>query len=84
MVTDQRAIVRGGCVAPEKAGETAKILRISPASCERANARAIAAAAEENAEEAGDRFQPKQKVVNATAADEFDCAKTKINLLSDN
>ena len=81
VVTDQREIIRGDCVALEKAGETANVRRISSAYCEPANAAAVAAVAEENAEEADECFQAKQMVVNSTTADEFEFAKAKMGLL---
>ena len=54
MVTDQREIRVGDCVAVERAGETANLRRVSNAYCEEANADAVASVAEESAEESAE------------------------------
>jgi len=83
VVTDQTEIVRGDCVALEKAGETANVRRISSAYCEPSNAAAVAAVAEEDAEDADECYEAKQLVVNSTTAEEFEFAKAKMTLLCD-
>ncbi len=83
VVTDQTEIVRGDCVAVEKAGETANVRRISSGYCQPANAAAVAAVAQDDAEEADECFQAKQMVVNAATAEEFEFAKAKMSLLCD-
>ena len=83
VVTDQTEIVRGDCVAVEKAGETANVRRISSGYCQPANAAAVAAVAQDDAEDADECFQAKQMVVNATTAEEFEFAKAKMSLLCD-
>ena len=83
VVTDQTEIVRGDCVALEKAGETANVRRISSAYCEPSNAEAVAAVAEEDAEDADECYEAKQLVVNSTTAEEFEFAKAKMTLLCD-
>ena len=83
VVTDQTEIVRGDCVALEKAGETANVRRISAGYCDSMNAAAVAAVAEETAEEADECLQAKELVVNATNAQEFEFAKAKMTLLCD-
>lgn len=83
VVTDQTEIVRGDCVALEKAGETANVRRISSAYCEPSNAEAVAAVAEDDAEDADECYEAKQMVVNSTTAEEFEFAKAKMTLLCD-
>lgn len=83
VVTDQTEIVRGDCVALEKAGDTANVRRISSGYCDSANAAAVAAIAEETAEEADECLQAKEMVVNSTTAQEFEFAKAKMSLLCD-
>ena len=83
VVTDQTEIVRGDCVALEKAGETANVRRISSAYCEPSNAAAVAAVAEDDAEDADECYEAKQLVVNSTTAEEFELAKAKMTLLCD-
>ena len=83
VVTDQTEIVRGDCVALEKAGETANVRRISSAYCEPSNAAAVAAVAEEDAEDADECYEAKQLMVNSTTAEEFEFAKAKMTLLCD-
>ena len=83
VVTDQTEIVRGDCVAVEKAGETANVRRISSGYCQPANAAAVAAVAEVSAEEADECLQAKQMVVDATTSQELEFAKAKMSLLCD-
>ena len=83
VVTDQTEIVRGDCVAVEKAGETANVRRISSGYCQPDNAAAVAAVAEDSAEDADECLQAKQMVVDATTAQEFEFAKAKMSLLCD-
>ena len=83
VVTDQTEIVNGDCVALEKAGETANVRRISAAYCQSDNAAAVAAVAEDDAEDADECYQAKQMVVNAETAEEFEFAKVKMTLLCD-
>ena len=83
VVTDQTEIVRGDCVAVEKAGETANVRRISSGYCQPTNAAAVAAVAEVSAEEADECLQAKQMVVDATTSQEFEFAKAKMSLLCD-
>lgn len=81
VVTDQTEIVRGDCVALEKAGETANVRRISAAYCEPANAAVVESVREESAEEADECLQAKEMVVNAATLEEFEFAKTKMSFL---
>jgi len=83
VVTDQTEIVRGDCVAVEKAGETANVRRISSGYCQSSNAAAVASVAEDSAEEADECLQAKQMVVDSTTAQEFEFARAKMSLLCD-
>ena len=83
VVTDQTEIVRGDCVAVEKAGETANVRRISSGYCQPSNAAAVASVAEDSAEEADECLQAKQMVVDSTTAQEFEFARAKMSLLCD-
>jgi len=83
VVTDQREIRVGDCVAVERAGETANLRRVSDAYCEEANARAVAAVAEESAEDATECYAAKEAVVNASTVEEAELAALKMRLLCD-
>jgi hypothetical protein len=83
VVTDQTEIVRGDCVAVEKAGETANVRRISSGYCQPDNAAAVAAVAEDSAEDADECLQAKQMVVDATTSQEFEFAKANMSLVCD-
>ncbi len=83
VVTDQREIRIGDCVAVEKAGDTANLRRVSAGYCDKANQAAIAAVASESQEEAQECLAAKQQLVDAATADEFDLAQRKIGLLCD-
>jgi len=81
VVTDQREIRVGDCVAVERAGETANLRRVSDAYCDEANATAVAAVAAESVEEADECYQAKQAVVNAASVEEAELAAVKMRLL---
>jgi hypothetical protein len=81
VITDQREIRLGDCVAVERAGDTANLRRVSSAFCDEANAAAVAAIAEESAEEADECYQAKQAVVNAESVEEAELAAIKMRLL---
>lgn len=83
IVTDQREIRTGDCVAVEKAGDTANVRRVSTAYCEKSNAAAVAAVADEAAEEAQECLAAKQQLVDAKTGEEADLAARKIALLCD-
>ena len=83
VVTDQREIRVGDCVAVERAGETANLRRVSDAYCEEASAAAVAAVAEESAEEATECYAAKEAVVNASTVEEAELAALKMRLLCD-
>lgn len=81
VVSDQREIRIGDCVAVEKAGNTANVRRLSAAYCEPANAAAVSAVADEAQEEAAECLAAKQQLVDASTAAEVDLAARKIALL---
>lgn len=83
VVTDQREIRTGDCVAVEKAGDTANVRRVSGAYCDKANAAAVEAVADEAAEEAQECLAAKQQLVDAKTPQEVELAATKIGLLCD-
>lgn len=81
VVSDQREIRNGDCVAVEKAGQTANVRRVSLDYCQPANAAAIAAVADEAREEAAECAAVKQQLVDASTPDEADLAIRKVSLL---
>jgi outer membrane lipoprotein SlyB len=83
VVTDQREIRVGDCVAVERSGETANLRRMSSGYCEAANQAAVAAVADEALEEAAECAAAKQQLVDATTEQEMDLAARKIGLLCD-
>ncbi len=83
VVTDQREIRTGDCVAVEKAGDTANLRRVSAAYCQPANAAAVAAVADESREEAQECLTAKQQLVEAQTMEALELAKTKVGLLCD-
>ncbi|TGD74930.1 hypothetical protein E4634_06665 [Mangrovimicrobium sediminis] len=83
VVTDQREIRTGDCVAVEKAGDTANLRRVSSAYCEPKNAAAVSSVAEESREEAQECLAAKQQLVEATSMEALELAKVKIELMCD-
>ncbi|EED36817.1 conserved hypothetical protein [Luminiphilus syltensis NOR5-1B] len=83
VVTDQREIRIGDCVAVERAGDTANVRRVSSAYCEQANEAAVAAVADESAEEADECYLAKTAVVEAATIEEAELAAMKMKLLCD-
>jgi hypothetical protein len=81
VVTDQREIRVGDCVAVERVGETANLRRVSEAYCEEANSAAVAAVADESAEEANECYAAKEAVINATTVEDAELAAVKMRLL---
>jgi len=81
IVSDQREIRVGDCVAVEKAGDTANVRRMSAAYCDKANAAAVEAVAAESRAEAEECLAAKQQLVDATTPAEADLAGRKIALL---
>ena len=83
VVTDQREIRPGDCVAIERAGETANLRRVSSAYCDEANKAAVQAVAAEAREEAEECLLAKQQLVDAKTEQEAELAARKIALLCD-
>ena len=83
IVTDQREIRAGDCVAVEKAGDTANLRRVSMAYCQPENRTAVDSVAEESREEASECLEAKQQLVSAATTEELDLAQRKVGLLCD-
>lgn len=81
IVTDQREIRVGDCVAVEQVGETANIRRVSSEYCDPKSAPAVKAVATESRKDADECAQAKQQLVNATTTDAANLAGTKVKLL---
>ena len=81
VVSDQREIRPGDCVAVEKAGDTANVRRVSASYCEKANAGAVKSVAGESRKDAEECAAAKQQLVDASNATEADLAGRKISLL---
>ena len=81
IVSDQREIRAGDCVAVEKAGDTANIRRVSASYCEKGNDAAVKAVAGEARKDAEECAAAKQQLVDAATAQEADLAGRKISLL---
>jgi hypothetical protein len=82
IVTDQREIKPGDCVAVERVGNTANIRR-APDYCAAANRQAVAAVEDESASAAVACENAKQELANATTTADADLATRKIHLLCD-
>lgn len=83
VVTDQREIRKGDCVAVEKAGDTANIRRVSAAYCDKTNQSAVKSVAPEARKDAEECQAAKQQLVDATTPEQADLAARKIKLLCD-
>lgn len=81
VVSDQREIRTGDCVAVEKAGDTANVRRVSEGYCQKANAAAVSAVADVSRKEAEECASVKQQLVDAATPQEADLATRKIALL---
>ena len=81
VVSDQREIRSGDCVAVEKAGDTANIRRVSAAYCEKANEEAVKAVAGDARKDAEECAAAKQQLVDASTPQEADLASRKLTLL---
>ena len=81
IISDQREIRPGDCVAIERVGQTANIRREPSAFCARENAQAVQAV-QSDVEGAAARCEAaKQELVMATTPEAVDLAYRKINLL---
>ena len=83
VVSDQREIRTGDCVAVERAGDTANVRRVSAAYCEKANEAAVKTVADSARKEAEECAAAKQQLVDATTTQEADLAGRKLALLCD-
>jgi outer membrane lipoprotein SlyB len=81
VVSDQREIRGGDCVAVERAGDTANLRRVSSAYCEKANEAAVKTVADSARKEAEECAAAKQQLVDATTTQAADLAGRKIALL---
>jgi hypothetical protein len=81
IVTDQREIREGDCVAVERVGNTANIRRESPGYCDKANQQAVRSVESYTSSEATGCEAAKQELVSATTEEAVDLAKRKIELL---
>jgi len=81
IVTDQREIRTGDCVAVEQVGETANVRRVSSEYCNPKASAAVAAVAPESRRDADECAQAKQQLVNATTTSAAELAGTKVRLL---
>ena len=81
VVSDQREIRTGDCVAVEKAGDTANVRRVSADYCNAASAFAVQSVAGEARKDAEECATAKQQLVDATTTQAADLAGRKVTLL---
>ncbi len=81
IVTDQREIRAGDCVAIEQVGGTSNIRRVSQSYCERTNARAVEEVAEHARFEAVACQSAKDELVQAETQEAIELASRKVDLL---
>jgi hypothetical protein len=81
IVTDQREIREGDCVAIERVGNTANIRRASASYCDNANQQAVRSVDSHTSSDALGCEIAKQELVDATTDEAVDLAKRKIDLL---
>src|SRR6516165_10892009 len=81
IVSDQREIRPGDCVAIEQVGQTANIRREPSAFCARENAQAVQAVQSVTEAAAARCEGAKEELVNATTPEAVDLASRKIDLL---
>ena len=83
IVTDQREIKQGDCVAIERTGNAANIRRAASSYCDPANARAVEAVTPTIRTAAVECQRAKEELAGATTEAEVDLAARKISLLCD-
>src|SRR5262245_425816 len=83
IVTDQREIRTGDCVAIERVRDTANIRRVAQSYCDRANTRAVDSVADHSNSEANACLAAKEALVRATTQEAVDLAARKVSLLCD-
>jgi outer membrane lipoprotein SlyB len=81
VVSDQREIRSGDCVAVERAGDTANIRRVSSGYCDKANEAAVKSVGDSARKEAEECAAAKQQLVEATSTQAADLAGRKVALL---
>lgn len=81
VVSDQREIRSGDCVAVERAGDTANVRRVSAAYWDKANAAAVQSVAGEARKDAEECAAAKQQLVDASTTQAAELASHKITLL---
>lgn len=81
VVSDQREIRIGDCVAVEQVRDTANVRRVTPAYCDAANEQAVAAVEEVAHAEAEQCRQAKRLLVEAETQEAVELASLKIKLL---
>jgi outer membrane lipoprotein SlyB len=81
IISDQREIRPGDCVAIERVGQTANIRREPTAFCARGNAQAVQAVQTVTEAAAARCEGAKEELVNATTPEAIDLASRKIDLL---
>jgi len=81
VVSDQREIRSGDCVAVEQAGDTANVRRVSAGYCDKASAAAVQAVAGEARKDAEECAAAKQQLVDATTTQAVELASHKVGLL---
>ncbi len=81
VVSDQREIREGDCVAVETVGGTANLRRVTEAYCSPENQPAVQAVASESQEEAEECAAAKQRLVDAATPEEADLAAQVVALL---
>lgn len=81
IVTDQREIREGDCVAVERVGNTGNIRRSPSSYCESENQEAVRSLEDHTSSEAVKCQSAKEELVDATTQEEVDIAKRKIELL---
>lgn len=81
VVSDQREIRTGDCVAVERAGDTANVRRVSAGYCEKANEAAVKSVVNEAQKDAQECAAAKQQLVDATTTQAADLAGRKVALL---
>jgi len=81
IISDQREIRPGDCVAIERVGQTANIRREPSAFCVRGNAQAVQAISQDTQAAAGRCEAAKEELVMAATPEAIDLASRKIDLL---
>ena len=81
IISDQREIRPGDCVAIERVGQTANIRREPSAFCVRENAQAVQAISQDTQAAAGRCEAAKEELVMAATPEAIDLASRKIDLL---